>query len=77
MAKRGIITIPKSVRECYGLQPGDVFTLLDLDGILVLNPRPSEIDAIADRLSARWSEDGETLESMLQTLRAERDKRDR
>ena len=61
MAKRGVITIPKSLRESYGIQPGDTFTLLDLGGVFVLNPRRSEIDAIADKIAAQWSEDGQTL----------------
>ena len=73
MAQRGIITIPKSLRESYDLQPGDTFTLLDLGGVFVLNPRRSEIDTIADRLAAQWTEDGATLGSMLEALRQERD----
>jgi AbrB family looped-hinge helix DNA binding protein len=51
MAQRGVITIPKSLRESYGLQPGDTFTLIDLGGVFVLSPRRSEIDAIADRIA--------------------------
>ena len=68
MAHRGIITIPKAVRELYGLQTGDTFTLLDLGRVLVLSPRRSEVDTIADRVSAQWAEDGETLESILEAL---------
>lgn len=75
MAQRGGITIPKSLRESYGMQPGDTFTLLDLGGVFVLNPRRSEIDVIADRMAAQWAEDGETLETMLKALREERDRR--
>ncbi len=75
MAERGVITIPKSLRETYGMQPGDTFTLLDLGGVFVLSPRRSEIDAIADRIAARWAEDGQTLETMLRALREERDQR--
>ena len=75
MAKRGVIRIPKSLRDSYGLQPGDTFTLLDLGGVFVLNPRRSEIDAVADKIAAQWAEDGETLETMLQALRKERERR--
>ncbi|MGD1994341.1 MAG: AbrB/MazE/SpoVT family DNA-binding domain-containing protein [Anaerolineae bacterium] len=75
MAQRGIITIPKSLRESYGLQPGDTFTLIDLGGVFVLSPRRSEIDTIADKVASQWTEDGETLETMLQALREERDRR--
>ncbi len=75
MAQRGLITIPKSLRESYGLQPGDSFTLIDLGGTFVLSPRRSEIDALAEKVADQWTEDGETLETMLQTLREERDRR--
>ena len=75
MAQRGVITIPKSLRESYDLQPGDTFTLLDLGGVFVLNPRRSEIDAIANRIAAQWAEDGESLETMLKALREERERR--
>jgi AbrB family looped-hinge helix DNA binding protein len=72
MAKRGIITIPKALREPYDLKAGDTFTLIDLGGVFVLRPSASEIDAIADQIARQWEEDGQTLESMLQALREER-----
>jgi AbrB family looped-hinge helix DNA binding protein len=74
MAKRGIITIPKSLRDTYDMQPGDTFTLLDLGGVLVLTPGQSEIDALASKIAARWTEDGETLEAILAALEEERDR---
>jgi bifunctional DNA-binding transcriptional regulator/antitoxin component of YhaV-PrlF toxin-antitoxin module len=75
MAKRGVITIPQTLREAYGMQPGDTFTLLDLGGVFVLSPRRSEVDFLAERIGAQWAEKGETLETMLQALREERDRR--
>jgi bifunctional DNA-binding transcriptional regulator/antitoxin component of YhaV-PrlF toxin-antitoxin module len=75
MAQRGVITIPKSLRESYGMEPGDTFTLIDLGGVFVLSPRRSEIDRIADKIAEEWVEEGETLETMLQALRDERDRR--
>jgi len=77
MAQRGVITIPKSLRESYGMRPGDTFVLLDLGGVLVLSPRRSQIDAIADEIVSQWAEDDQTLEGMLQALREERDRRGR
>jgi AbrB family looped-hinge helix DNA binding protein len=74
MAQRGLITIPKVVREAYGIQPGDAMTFLDLGGVFVLSPKPSRIDALADRVAAELQDKGESLESMLQALREERDK---
>ena len=76
MAQRGIITIPKSLRESYGINPGDSFTLIDLDGVFVLSHSRSEIDAIADRVATQWAEDGTSLETMLKALREERTRRE-
>jgi AbrB family looped-hinge helix DNA binding protein len=74
VAQRGLITIPKRLREAYNIQPGDQLTLLDLGGVFVLSPRPSQVDALADRLAAELRDKGETLESMLQALREERER---
>ncbi|MGA9350179.1 MAG: AbrB/MazE/SpoVT family DNA-binding domain-containing protein [Anaerolineae bacterium] len=74
MAQRGVVTLPKVLRESYNLQPGDNFTLLDLGGVFVLSPRRSEVDSLADRLTQALTERGETLETMLQALREERER---
>ena len=74
MTQRGVIILPKALRERYKLRPGDRFTLLDLGGIFVLTPRRSEIDALADCITQDLTERGETLETMLQILREERER---
>ena len=74
MTQRGVVILPKSLRERYKLRPGDRFTLLDLGGVFVLTPRRSEIDALADRITQALTERGETLETMLQILREERER---
>ena len=74
MAQRGLLTLPKSLRETYNLKPGDQFTLLDLGGVFVLSPRTSEIDDLAGRITQVLIEEGESLESMLHTLREERNR---
>jgi bifunctional DNA-binding transcriptional regulator/antitoxin component of YhaV-PrlF toxin-antitoxin module len=73
VAQRGVVTLPKSLREAYGLEAGDLLTLLDLGGVFVFSPRQSEIDALADRITKSLEAKGETLESMLQVLREERE----
>jgi bifunctional DNA-binding transcriptional regulator/antitoxin component of YhaV-PrlF toxin-antitoxin module len=77
MTQRGVLVLPKALREAYNLQPGDNFSLLDLGGVFVISPRLSEIDALADRISQKLQEQGETLEGMLQMLREEREAYDR
>lgn len=73
VAQRGVVTLPKSLREAYGLEAGDLLTLLDLGGVFVFSPRQTEIDALADRITKSLEAKGETLESMLQVLRKERE----
>ena len=73
VAQRGVVTLPKSLREAYGLEAGDLLTVLDLGGVFVISPRQSEIDALADRITKNLKTKGETLESMLQVLRDERE----
>jgi bifunctional DNA-binding transcriptional regulator/antitoxin component of YhaV-PrlF toxin-antitoxin module len=76
MGQRGVVVLPKNLRETYDLRPGDDFTLLDLGGIFVLSPRRSQIDALAGQISRSLLQQGETLESMLLALREERERYD-
>ncbi len=74
MAQRGVLVLPKALREAYHLKAGVTFTLLDVGGVFVLSPRISEIDALADRITKTLLDEGETLESMIKALREEREK---
>jgi bifunctional DNA-binding transcriptional regulator/antitoxin component of YhaV-PrlF toxin-antitoxin module len=72
VAQRGLVTLPKTLRDTYRIREGDQLTLLDLGGVFVLSPRRSEIDGLADKISANLVDQGESLESMLQALREAR-----
>ena len=74
VARRGLLTLPKALRDAYNIEPGDALTLLDLGGVFVLSPRLSEVDALAEPIATDLQARGETLESMLQALRKEREK---
>jgi len=74
VAQRGVVVLPKALRQEYGIRPGDRLTLLDLGGVFVLSRRPSEADALADRISGALAEEGQTLEGMLRALREERER---
>jgi AbrB family looped-hinge helix DNA binding protein len=70
VVRRGVITLPKELREQNQINEGDFLTLIDLgDGVFVLSPSRSRVDEVADKLAKDWQESGETLESMLETLR--------
>lgn len=68
-AQRGLVTLPKEVRQTHDIQPGQQMTLLDLGGVFVLSQRPSHMDELANHLADELAGRGETLEAMLQALR--------
>jgi AbrB family looped-hinge helix DNA binding protein len=68
--RRGVITLPKELRDHSNIEEGDTLTLIDLgDGVVVMSPRRSRVDEIADKLAKEWRSSGESLESMLTALR--------
>ena len=70
VVRRGIITLPKELREHNNIEEGDTLTLIDLgDGVVVMSPQRSRVDDIANKLAKEWQDSGESLETMLSTLR--------
>ena len=71
---RGVVTLPKSIRERYGLGTGDVLDVLDLDGVFVLSPRTSVVPELAAEIDRLRVEAGVTTEDLVAGLRAERER---
>ena len=70
VVRPGIITLPKELREHNNIEEGDTLTLIDLgDGVVVMRPQRSRVDEIANKLAKEWQDSGESLETMLSTLR--------
>ena len=70
VVRRGIITLPKELRDQNNIEEGDMLTLIDLgDGVVVMSPKRSRVDEIANKLAKEWQDLGGSLESMLATLR--------
>ena len=70
VVRRGIITLPKEWRDHNHIEEGDMLTLTDLgDGFVVMSPQRSRVDEMANKLAKEWQDSGESLESMLTTLR--------
>jgi bifunctional DNA-binding transcriptional regulator/antitoxin component of YhaV-PrlF toxin-antitoxin module len=58
------------LREHNKIEEGDTLTLIDLgDGVVVMSPQRSRVDEIANKLAKKWQDSGESLETMLSTLR--------
>jgi AbrB family looped-hinge helix DNA binding protein len=69
VVRRGIITLPRELREHNNIEEGDTLTLIDLgDGVVVIRRQSSRVTAMADRLAKEWLDSGESLETMLRTL---------
>ena len=70
VGRRGVITFPKELRDQNSIEDGDILNLIKLsDGVFVISTRRSQVDEVADKLAQEWRASGETLESMLSTLR--------
>ena len=73
LAQRGQLTIPKSLRDQYGLGEGSQLTILDIGGVFLVSPRRVSVDASADVLRGGLVASGATLEGMLADLRQRRE----
>lgn len=73
LAQRGQMTLPKSLRDQYNLQEGQQFTILDLNGVFVVMPKRSQVDAVCNQLRDQLLDSGATLSDMLAELRARRE----
>lgn len=73
--KKGTFTLPMDLRTKYGVDEGDVFTLIDLgDGSFLLTPRISQVNRLGDRVAEILSSEGVSLEDLLSTLDDERER---
>ena len=73
LAQRGQITIPKPLRDQHRWEAGQQFVVMDLGGVMVISPRESKIDALANHLRDDLLNEGATLEDMLTELRCRRE----
>lgn len=69
VAKRGVITLPAEVRRENQIEEGQILSLLDLDGVLIITSQELQTDRLANQLAKTWQEQGLDLETMLKTLR--------
>ncbi len=72
--QRGSVTLPATLRERYNIKPGDIFRILDLDGILILTPMVPMVPELAHEIERARIEAGLSVEDMLATLREQRER---
>lgn len=67
---RGVITIPKTVRDANNIQDGQQYVVHDLgQGTLLLSPRKPQVDTLCNDLRDELLARGASLEGMLEELR--------
>jgi bifunctional DNA-binding transcriptional regulator/antitoxin component of YhaV-PrlF toxin-antitoxin module len=75
LRRKGILTLPVSLRRKYNLDENDVFTLEDLgNGSFLLIPQVSNVARVGDRVAEVMAEEDVSLEDMLEALDEERQK---
>ena len=65
--------MPAELRAKYGIQPGDTFRLVDLDGIFVLTPMVPMVPELAREIERARLEAGLSVEELLATLCEQRE----
>jgi bifunctional DNA-binding transcriptional regulator/antitoxin component of YhaV-PrlF toxin-antitoxin module len=74
LRRKGILTLPVSLRRKYGLDENDVFTLEDLgNGSFLLIPQASNVARLGDRVAEVMAEEEVSLTEMLEALDDERE----
>jgi AbrB family looped-hinge helix DNA binding protein len=72
---KGTVTLPVELRRKYGLNEGDVLTLIDLgEGALLLSPKIIQLDRLGDRVDRIMEEEGVTVDDLLAALEEERER---
>lgn len=72
--QRGTVTLPADLREKYGIQEGDTFRIIDLEGIFVLTPMVPMVPELAREIERFRLESGLSIEELLNSLREQREK---
>jgi AbrB family looped-hinge helix DNA binding protein len=66
--KRGALTLPARLRRKYGIEEGDTFRLVDLDGTFVITPVVSTVPELAREIERLRLEANLSIEELLKSL---------
>lgn len=72
--QRGTVTLPVELREKYAIREGDIFQVIDLDGIFVLMPMVPVVPELAREIERMRLEAGLTADELIRSLREQRGK---
>ena len=72
LRQRGVLTLPRSLREKYRLAEGDPLTVVDLDGVLLLSPKVPVVPKLTAELERLRQEAKLSLPELLAGLPRQR-----
>jgi bifunctional DNA-binding transcriptional regulator/antitoxin component of YhaV-PrlF toxin-antitoxin module len=72
LRKRGVLTLPKHLREAHDLNEGDALHLVDLGGVFALTPLRPMVSELAREIERLREEADLSTEELLEELREER-----
>ncbi len=72
--ERGVVTLPAELRDKYKIENGQIFRLVDLDGIFVFVPMVPIVPELANEIERLRLESGLSMEELLESLREQREK---
>jgi bifunctional DNA-binding transcriptional regulator/antitoxin component of YhaV-PrlF toxin-antitoxin module len=72
--ERGVVTLPAELREKYNIENGNIFRLVDLDGVFVFVPMVPMVPELAREIERARLESGLSIEELLKDLRKQRER---
>lgn len=73
LRSRGVLTLPKSLRDKYDLGEGDALHLVDVGGTFVLTPMEPVVPSLAREIERLRKEEDLSTDQLLKRLRDERE----
>jgi len=70
--KRGVLTLPKVLREKYRLDEGDPVTLIDLGEGILISPKLTIVPKLVAELEYMMEKEGLSLKDILQGVAEDR-----
>lgn len=74
--QQGVMTLPAELRQKHGIEAGDTFRLVDLDGVFILTPMVPKVPELVQEIEKTRREAGLSMYDLLLSLRAFREQDD-
>ena len=75
--ERGVVTLPAELRQKYNIERGDIFNLVDLDGMFALVPMTPVVPELTCEIERLRLEAGVSMDELIQDLRMQREQYNR